>query len=212
LQREIREKLTAFKPVFDTRKVFIMGDFYVKFDGLRKIVLKEGGAEEALIYQGQAPKSCCHNWDSSCTKEAAAEDDPTFKGRFRPVAIEGRAGTGECKKVKVNGVEVKTAGPGPRIPMGEQGFIENYVFTGDKVFGAVPSGDIQMYPAGRTGLSNTSDHEMVIGNFKVAAAGGRRKQKKSTRKQRSNRNHSRKAGRLAAKGAGRSRRRRARWP
>jgi hypothetical protein len=70
--------------------------------------------------------------------------------------------------------------------MGEEGNIENYRYYGDKVFGSKPSemadGNIQIYPPGRRGPSQESDHEMVIATFKSGAAGGRRKQSRKTRR------------------------------
>lgn len=192
LQREIRKYITEFKPEFDITKVFIMGDFNDNFDGLREIVLAD---DKKLKYQGQAPKSCCHNWNSSCTKEEANPDETSMTGRYIPLGMADRPGAGSCRIPKVGGVPLKTAGPGPRQLMGEQGYIENYAFTGDKVFGANPAGDIQNYPEGRTGTSDTSDHEMVIANFTIPAAGGgrnrnnrnNRKNKKTQRKQRDQR-------------------------
>ena len=43
-------------------KTFITGDFNDRFDGLKKINVNDIN----LTYNGQAPRSCCYNRDSSC--------------------------------------------------------------------------------------------------------------------------------------------------
>jgi len=48
----------------DSNKVFIVGDFNDRFDALQSITLE---TDVELKYQGKAPRSCCHNWDSTCT-------------------------------------------------------------------------------------------------------------------------------------------------
>lgn len=147
-------------------KVFLMGDFNDRYDALQSVSLSVGD----LKYKGKAPLSCCHNWDSSCTD-----------ARYQRLDIAGREKIGTCD---LKGQPL--AGPGARTVMGVEGDIENYRYYGDKVFGFKPSeaadGNIQIYPPGRRGPSQESDHEMVIATFKSAAAGGRRKQSRKTRR------------------------------
>ena len=44
------------------QKTFITGDFNDRFDGLKQITVNG----RKLFYNGQAPRSCCYNRDSSC--------------------------------------------------------------------------------------------------------------------------------------------------
>jgi hypothetical protein len=160
----LEKKVVAFlgSDKVNPDKVFLMGDFNDRYDALQSVSLSVGN----LMYQGKAPLSCCHNWDSSCTDT-----------RYRALDIDGREKVGTCDP------EGKPlAGPGPRTLMGEEGNIENYRYYGDKVFGATPlegeGGNIQIYPPGRRGASQQSDHEMVIATFTSPTQGGRRSNKK----------------------------------
>ena len=160
----LQQKVSAFlngKPVMND-KVFLMGDFNDRYDALQEISLSVG----LLKYQGKAPLSCCHNWDSSCTQS-----------RYTSLNIAGRENVGTCDP---QGKPL--AGPGQRTLMGEEGNIENYRYYGDKVFGAKPIENIQMYPPGRRGASKESDHEMVIATFETAISGGYRKGKRKTKR------------------------------
>jgi hypothetical protein len=161
-------------------KVFVMGDFNDRYDAIQTIKL--GGHD--MSYNGTAPKSCCHNWDSSCTAP-----------RFKSLGIVGRQEVGTCDVPKdADGKPYALAGPGKRHLLGEEGKVENYRYTGDKVFGGNPTEDVVMYrPAEFTGVP-MSDHEMVVGGFETPALGGRRKTLR--KRNRSNRNnHSRRSHR-----------------
>lgn len=146
LNKKIKEFVKNQK--IDQNKIFIMGDFNDRLDTLKKIDLDINGKIQ-LGYKGKAPKSCCHNWDSSCTAKRYISDSQICDPKGQP-----------------------TAGPGVRKVMGSEGNIKNYRMHGDKVFGSNPVGNIQTYPPGRKGASKESDHEMVIADFsekKVAA-------------------------------------------
>ena len=42
--------------------IFVMGDFNDRYDAITELVING----QTVEYKGIAPKSCCHNWDSSC--------------------------------------------------------------------------------------------------------------------------------------------------
>lgn len=152
-------RFTSGKPV-DKNKVFIMGDFNDRYDAIQSINL----GDASLSYNGVAPKSCCHNWDSSCR-------DP----RFKALGIAGRQVVGTCDVPKQeDGKPYALAGPGKRYLLGDEGKVENYRYTGDKVFGGNPTDDVRLYrPAEFMGVP-MSDHEMVVGGFETSVVGGRR--------------------------------------
>lgn len=83
---------------------------------------------------------------------------------------------------------------GKRYPMNHEGKIQNYRYTGDKIFGLNPVKKLQLYrPTKFIGL-NMSDHEMVIGSFKSSdeVTGGYLSKKKSRKHKNSKNNKSRK--------------------
>ena len=45
--------------------IFLMGDLNDRYDEIKEFVI----LNERLHYSGDAPKSCCHNWDSSCSDD-----------------------------------------------------------------------------------------------------------------------------------------------
>jgi len=181
LRAALNSKISEFvgNEVISEDKIFLMGDFNDRYDALQRVSLSVGDSTYNLKYNGKAPLSCCHNWDSSCTES-----------RYKALPIAGREKVGTCDP---EGQPL--AGPGPRKLMEIEGNIENYRYYGDKVFGANPVDNIQMYPSGRQGPSTESDHEMVIATFETVTTGGRNKnkqrktQKKSRRKSRKTRRY-----------------------
>ena len=173
LRRAIAAKTAEFmtgKGSIAKGKVFVMGDFNDRYDSLKEIRLDIAGTEHVLRYQGDAPYSCCHNWDSSCSE-----------GRFRDVVPVGRNGGG--RRIGTCDPQGRTlAGPGPREAMGPEGDIQNYRYTGDKVFGEMPVSDIAIYPFGRAGASKESDHEAVAADFTDGQGGGYRRRRMTRRK------------------------------
>jgi hypothetical protein len=206
-QKDLKDAIKAIvessAPDATADKIFIMGDFNDRYDAITAIDVANG----TLRYEGKAPLSCCHNWDSSCSDERYESLDAAL-GRTKvgtckvPNYPDGFTNTkgSTTKKVptnqkNANGKPVmrnaayseftyQLAGPGPRVEMGSEGNIENYRYYGDKVFGAKPVSNIQMYPPGRTGASKESDHEMVMAEYEIPMGmeGGRRRGKKHTRK------------------------------
>jgi hypothetical protein len=180
LKKAIRSTLDAI-PGVTAEKTFIMGDFNDRYDALTSIEVPGG----VLRYEGKAPLSCCHNWDSSCSdsryEDLSAKLSREKVGRCKlPTYPEG---TKNAKGANVTGKPYVLAGPGVRIAMGTEGDIGNYRYYGDKVFGAKPVSNIQMYPPGRTGGSKESDHEMVMAEYEIpVTAGGVHRGRKHTRK------------------------------
>ena len=148
-------------PTVPTDNMFITGDFNDRYDALAGF-LPLPYLGRMLSYKGRAPLSCCHNWDSSCT-ESRYIPKPDFVNQFSTTK-DKRVNVGTCDPQGR-----KLAGPGAREPMGVEGNIENYRYYGDKVFGARPITEIQIYnPNGKTGPSTESDHEMVFAGFEFA--------------------------------------------
>jgi hypothetical protein len=157
LRKNIKSNITQFLEKegitkLNYKKVFIVGDFNDRYDALQTIDIPGG----KLTYKGTSPRSCCHNWDSSCT-ETRFQSKTNLKDR------ENRTDIGTCDAERR-----VLAGPGPRELMGVEGNIDNYRYHSDKVFGAEPAGNIRMFPQEKpTGPSNASDHEMVVAEFTV---------------------------------------------
>jgi hypothetical protein len=153
-------------------KIFIAGDFNDKYDSINTINLKISKREFNLTYKGLAPKSCCHNWDSSCSQS-----------RYTPLTNlsgrENRKDIGTCKlPTDANGKPYIVSGPGPRHIMDLEGSISNYRYYGDKVFGANPIDNIRIMANVEHITYNTekdtvntysmeSDHEMVVCTFRT---------------------------------------------
>ena len=58
----------------DPSKVFLMGDLNDRYDAVTNITITPKPdiidiEPFTLYYEGKAPLSCCHNWDSSCSHE-----------------------------------------------------------------------------------------------------------------------------------------------
>lgn len=90
LRKAINDNIKSFmdgKDV-DDKKVFIVGDFNDRFDALQSISLEDG---TELKYQGKAPRSCCHNWDSTCT-------EGRFEKKTGLSKRNGREDIGTCKQ------------------------------------------------------------------------------------------------------------------
>jgi hypothetical protein len=164
LKKKINDFLTDLQMEIKEDRIFIMGDFNDKYDSIRTLNLTIKNKQYNLSYNGLAPLSCCHNWNSSCTQS-----------RFSPltnlIGREGRKDIGNCNVPKdSNGKEYTLAGRGKRYPMGDEGNINNYKYYGDKVFGSYPKGNIKLFRNflyyNKTGYySQESDHEMVISTF-----------------------------------------------
>lgn len=194
--------------------VIVMGDFNDRYDALQELPLTIGENTIVLRYQGQAPLSCCHNWDSSCSAErfvskgiagrprAGTCKVPEYKkkhlnpgGHKQPWNVEdaeGDVATEGTGKPPNQDNTFQLAGPGKRILMGAEGTLANYRYTGDKIFAAAPASDLVIFKAEEPS-STRSDHEMVMMEVSVpVAAGGRRKARKGSKKTKKNKKQQKK--------------------
>lgn len=148
--------------------IFIMGDFNDRYDGISEIKI----GEKVASYSGVAPKSCCHNWDSSCPDGDLVEKD--FGNGYKT-----------CKEPAAD--QMKSAEYG-KLPLpDDRGATKNYKYAGDKVFGLNPKSDMAIYrPAveGWDGISRESDHELVYATYGESVAGGRRQTRQQRQQQR----------------------------
>jgi len=145
--------------------VILVGDFNDRFDQIRRFVIL--GKE--MSQTGDAPKSCCYNYDSSCPKD---------QGKFTKIGpVDKNYGYCNAEAPKDNdGKPVKGVLPG------EDGFTKNYVNAGDKVFSSFSTEEMQIYPGANGDLSIESDHQMVYAVIKFPTSGGKRKTRKNHKK------------------------------
>lgn len=177
--------------------IFVMGDFNDRYDGIKVIEI----AGQHLKYQGPAPKSCCHNWDSSCKNDRYIQFGSSEYGR--------------CNKKNENG-EPLVNDEKTEIPDNEV-VVSNYRYRGDKVFGKNPVTTMEIYNNDTdylTKVSNKSDHELVYATFSTEEpttptlealsklAGG-----KSTRKGKKSKKAGKKSKKNGNKGGKKSKRR-----
>jgi hypothetical protein len=149
VENEINKRLSELQlNSFNVSDIFVMGDLNDRFDAIKEFNI----AKKKLIYNGDAPRSCCYNWDSSCSEKRYRQLEPTKD-------------LGYCDDT---GIEKTNPQTGIKNPMNDkEGFIENYRYRGDKVFGATPVGAIQIFDAeNRKGKSVESDHELVFATFR----------------------------------------------
>ena len=173
-RKDLNDKIVDFSKnlKLTSDKIFIAGDFNDKHDSIQSLDLKIQNQNFTLKYKGTAPKSCCHNWDSSCSQS-----------RYIPLTNlpgrENRTDIGTCKiPTDANGNPYALAGPGKRYVMELEGSISNYRYYDDKVFGADPIDNIKIMANVEHITYNTekdtvdtysaeSDHEMVVCTFRT---------------------------------------------
>ena len=142
-------------------EIFAMGDFNDKFDFIKELKFTINNEEKTLSYFGNAPKSCCHNWDSSCddnprkyidTKGKCPDPKPSGDQLF-----ENNKLYADDKKTMV-------------LPMTDGSKVADYKYAGDKVFGLIPTtNELQIFNNATSKLSIASDHELVYGYFQSSA-------------------------------------------
>jgi hypothetical protein len=191
----ISSKLSSFTTKKNTFNMlagaFIMGDFNDRYDAITEFTI----LGNTLKYLGDSPYSCCHNWDSSCKDERYIplkdERYPTENTRTGTCNKDTKkVGNAKAlddnrvyKKIPQNDNEIETI----KKPMDEEeGFIKNYRYKGDKVFGETPISEIQIFREDEDKNKNSteSDHELVYATFSIpvtntpAPAGGKRSSRK----------------------------------
>ena len=147
IQETVTKHLSTHKII--PTELFLMGDLNDRFDAITSFDI--GGLH--LKYNGKAPKSCCHNWDSSCSDNRYTQFDQTEYGHCNEPTPDIKFKTEDGKKLK--------------LPMtGEEGYTNNYRYRGDKVFGENPISDIKIFTGTDTeDISTKSDHQLVYAKF-----------------------------------------------
>jgi hypothetical protein len=181
----------------DSDKTFIMGDFNDPYGNIKNI--------SYYTYSGNAVKSCCYNFNSSCDdnefKNYTTEpelNDPNQNYEVKGIPVTGKEQEKdkfpECRivrnptkddtgKIIPNDIDMSIPGSTAR-DLGDRGYLKNYRFTGDYVLGKTPESDIQTYRPNGEVVSSESDHELVYATFRIpattinASAGGKRSSRK----------------------------------
>ena len=152
-ENRITEHLNAFE-INETSlpaDIFLMSDLNDRYDAITNFNI----LNKNLHYIGKAPKSCCYNWDSSCSLDRYKD----FKDSEGNNLDYGTC-TVPDKTKDDNGI---------KIPLNdEEGWTKNYKYRGDKVFGVKPTSQITIYE-GKNNEKNSieSDHQMVYATFNV---------------------------------------------
>lgn len=141
-------KITSYDKI-EPSNIFVIGDFNDRYGGLGKyLLLSPDFKQYTLKFDGEAPKSCCHNLDSSCKAD--------------PIVVE-KHNNSNAKDCKFDS-KFKLVGPRTNEEialMEEDGNVENYRYVGDYCF-AFNGGELKMYPKRENNVQSTeSDHEMV---------------------------------------------------
>jgi hypothetical protein len=154
-------------------KIFMVGDFNDKFNLLRNgFELHPEGHEPFILKhgKGEAPKTCCYNWDSSCPENRYNDKinlriekdpgNPADEGE-KDVINSTETQQIQCKVPDRNGNKVGLVGPNNRHMIDDDGkLIKNYRFTGDYCFAYEFKGKLKMFSEQRK-ESSESDHELV---------------------------------------------------
>lgn len=127
--------------------IFLMADLNDRFDEIKEFEI----GKKYLLYNGDAPKSCCYNWDSSCSDE-----------RYKELM----KNTGYCSLPDANEITAwdKKLQMQKKLQMHDEGKKENYRYRGDKVFGRLPASDMMIFD-NTNKSSKESDHQMVYALF-----------------------------------------------
>jgi hypothetical protein len=189
LQEEANVFLTENHVVLETLAgIFVMGDFNDRYDAITELVINDLKVE----YKGLAPKSCCHNWDSSCPDTDVEID---FQNTYKT-----------CKEPPAQ----ERIQNGAKLPLpDDRGKIENYKYSGDKVFGLNPKSNLEIfkYDERKENRSFESDHELVfatVGELNAeavvpATSGGKRRSRKTKQRSRKSRRMNRKTRKSSRK-------------
>ena len=182
-------------------RIFIMGDLNDRYDAIKEFNI----FGKTLKYNGESPKSCCHNWDSTCSEDYFYNpNDEKFKDTTsnvkyyetdKQIEYKGIQG-GSHKHCQIPTNNLDKDGFKMAMPT-QESMITRYKYKGDKVFGELPDDDkihgkIEMFNFynRRYKRSIESDHELVFATFPIL-----REQKGGTGKRRSNtrKHHSKKS-------------------
>ena len=178
LKAQITENINRTHGI-NSNKLFIVGDFNDPFNSIKSLNID--GVE--LIYSGAAPKSCCYNFDSSCTNKHFGrnghlpyEEEGLQEGE-KLLLKYNETDDDIKKKIAENTCTIRTSpnpdrhedvpGKGTPRSLGERGYLSNYRYTGDYVFGAQPVSTIEKFrPQAFDNVESfESDHEFVYATF-----------------------------------------------
>jgi hypothetical protein len=130
--------------------IFLMGDLNDRYDAIKEFNI----LGKKLHYIGKAPKSCCYNWDSSCSIDRynAFKDDEGNSLDYGTCTVPDKTKDDKGIKIELND---------------EEGWTKNYRYRGDKVFGVDPTSEIKIFEGkAEEKTSVESDHQMVYAMFK----------------------------------------------
>jgi len=181
--------------------IFIMGDFNDRYDAIREFII--GGKQVA--YEGDSPKSCCHNWDSMGDVQINIEksigvayinalrnnntDDikritSIMNASEIPIPTDNGKLLPDNASLKVQGILPK--GDPKRIIEETHGItVDKYINKGDKVFASGAFGPLEIYNSGSNldnGISKASDHELVYMEFGGTLGGGKSRKSRKSKK------------------------------
>jgi hypothetical protein len=162
------------------KNIFIGADLNDRYDSIKTLKFNE---KLSLSYEGEAPKACCYNFDSSSSLDITED-----KGKI----LTTENNNSKFRKYKL---------PTKESMDKEDAKINNYFNRGDKVFGQNPSGNIEIYDfdSRRNNRSTESDHELVYATFNNVSSqiilsieqNGGKNNNKSRKSKRSNKNKKR---------------------
>ena len=155
--------------------VILVGDFNDRFDQIQEFnILKK-----KMLQTDDAPKSCCYNYDSSCTNNNFTSffpDDPKDSKKYKYGYCNAKPPTDD------KGKPIK----GPLND--DEGHTKNYVNAGDKVFSSFETAKMKIFQGiHKDGLSVESDHQLVYAEISLpdsleVLAGGRKKRTRKNRR------------------------------
>jgi hypothetical protein len=176
LQDEVKKFLNVNNIVPD--HIFIMGDFNDRYDAIKDFDING----VSVTYEGESPKSCCHNWDSM--------GNATNKRKiFLEKPDEGVDIPNPNISKKEQGIAPATFDEKKVLIPDEHGItVNDYINKGDKVFASGESGPLQIYKSDynldENGVSIASDHELVYMEIGGTVEGGKSRKSKKSRKSR----------------------------
>ena len=159
IQDRVSDYLT--KAEIKPNGLFLMADLNDRFDVIKDFKFIINTKPFNINYTGQAPNSCCNNWDASCKKDGRyIELDKNGNGYcIQPVELPDGS-VRKSDNIVSTSDKFKIA-----ITDGEK---ENYRYRCDKVFGKKPTEEevIKIYDdQPKNTVSNASDHQMVYALF-----------------------------------------------
>ena len=200
LETNVNEFLKKYN--IDPDHIFIMGDFNDRYDAIKSFTItNSSGSENTVTYQGESPKSCCHNWDSMGNERQSIEKDIRVAYN-NALSINDKETSDYIRKIMENSnitIPTDTQGVSDNSSDKEQGIlpadlnlkvlipevhgitVDRYINKGDKVFAYGEFGPLQIYTSvhniGDNGVSKASDHELVYMEIPIAEVGGRKSRK-----------------------------------